>query len=144
MDNTKLSKVERIKDESSYLRGTIEEELQQDIPFTEDNAVLLKAHGMYQQHDRDQRGGQKVHSIMIRWHIPAGQISAVQYLVLDDLATRYANNTIKLTTRETVQFHGLIKGEVKAMLQEIHQALITNQGACGHLLACARWCARRN
>ena len=133
MDDTKLSKVERIKDESSYLRGTIEEELQQDIPFTEDNAVLLKAHGMYQQHDRDLRG-QKVHSIMIRWRIPAGQISAEQYLVLDDLATRYANNTIKLTTRETVQFHGLIKGEVKAMLQEIHQALITSQGACGDVV----------
>ncbi|HAE59051.1 MAG TPA: NADPH-dependent assimilatory sulfite reductase hemoprotein subunit [Anaerolineae bacterium] len=134
MDDTKLSKVERIKVESSYLRGTIEEELQQDIPFTEDNAVLLKAHGMYQQHDRDQRGGQKVHSIMIRWRIPAGQISAEQYLVLDDLATRYANNAIKLTTRETVQFHGLIKGEVKAMLQEIHQALITSQGACGDVV----------
>lgn len=134
MDAPKLSKVEQIKDQSRYLRGTLEEELQNETPaFSEANAVVLKAHGMYQQHDRDIRG-QKVHSIMIRWRIPAGQISAEQYLVLDDLATRYANNTIRLTTRETIQFHGLVKGEVKAMLKEIQQVLITSEGACGDVV----------
>lgn len=134
MDNQKLSKVETIKEQSNYLRGTIAEELQQDTPnFSEDNAVLMKAHGLYQQHDRDVRGT-KVHSVMIRWRIPAGQISAEQYLVLDDLATRYANGSIRLTTRETVQFHGALKGNLKPMLQNIHQILLTSLGACGDVV----------
>lgn len=134
MDNPLVSKVERIKESSRYLRGSIEEELQQDTPnFSEDNAVILKMHGMYQQHDRDVRG-QKNHSFMIRWRIPAGQISAEQYLVIDDLASRYANNTIRLTTRETVQFHGTLKSNLKPLLQDIHQLLLTSLGACGDIV----------
>lgn len=134
MGDPSVSKVERIKEQSRYLRGSIEEELQQDTPnFSEDNAVLLKMHGMYQQHDRDVRG-QKIHSFMIRWRIPAGQLSAEQYLVLDDLATRCANDTLRLTTRETIQFHGALKGNLKPLMQNIHQILLTSLGACGDVV----------
>src|SRR6266498_4793534 len=114
MSDPKPNKVEVIKEQSRYLRGTVEEELQQDAPnFSEDNAVMLKAHGMYQQHDRDLRGREKLHSFMIRCRIPAGQLTASQYLVMDDLATRLTGGTIRLTTRETIQFHGIQKGNLK-------------------------------
>ena len=135
MEPQKPNKVELIKENSRYLRGSVEEELLQETPnFSEDNAVMLKAHGMYQQHDRDVRGGQKLHSFMIRWRIPAGQLSADQYLVLDNLATRYANNTLRLTTRETIQFHGAQKGELRPLLQSIHEILLTSLGACGDVV----------
>lgn len=134
MDDKKLNKVEILKEQSNYLRGTIAEELQQDTPnFSEDNAVLMKVHGMYQQHDRDVRG-QKIHSIMIRWRIPAGQISAEQYLVFDDLATKYANGSIRLTTRETIQFHGVLKENLKPLLRNIQQIMLTSLGACGDVV----------
>jgi sulfite reductase (ferredoxin) len=134
MSDEKVSKVETIKAASDYLRGTLADELAQETPnFSEDNAVLLKTHGMYQQHDRDVRG-QKVHSIMIRHRIPAGQLSAAQFLVLDELATRYANGTIRLTSRETVQFHGLHKGELKPLLRNIQAILLTSLGACGDVV----------
>lgn len=135
MSDPKPNKVEVIKEQSRYLRGTAEEELQQNSPnFSEDNAVLLKAHGMYQQHDRDLRGREKLHSFMIRCRIPAGQLTADQYLVMDDLATRLTGGTIRLTTRETIQFHGIQKGNLKPLLQNIHQILLTSLGACGDVV----------
>lgn len=134
-ETPKLSKVEIIKDNSNYLRGTLAEELEQGTPsFSDDNEIVLKAHGMYQQHDRDVRGQPKQHTVMIRWRIPAGQMSAEQYLALDETANRFANQTIRLTTRETIQFHGILKGNVKAMIQEIRQVMITSQAACGDVV----------
>lgn len=136
MDVSQLSKVEQLKDKSNFLRGTIVEELEQGgSSFTEDSAVLLKAHGMYQQHDRDVRGAQqKQHTMMIRWRIPAGQLSAEQYLAFDELTGRFSNGTIRLTTRETIQFHGILKGNVKPLLQELANLMITSQAACGDVV----------
>jgi sulfite reductase (ferredoxin) len=135
MSDEKVSKVELIKEASNFLRGSLAEELAQDVPnFSEDNAVLLKTHGMYQQHNRDIRGGPKEHSIMIRCRIPAGQLSAGQYLVMDEIASRYANGTIRLTTRETIQYHGVLKGSLKKTLREIDALLLTTLGACGDVV----------
>lgn len=132
------SKVERIKENSRNLRGTLAEDLQQDEPFfTSDNIQLLKFHGLYQQDDRDVRkmkGREKEYSFMIRSRISGGGLSAKQYLAHDDLASKYGNNTLRLTTRQTFQLHGIIKGDIKKTIRELHEALIISIGACGDIV----------
>src|SRR5260370_41965595 len=100
------SKVERSKVESNHLRGQIAEELDQDTThFSEAQIQLLKFHGTYQQEDRDARkerkaqGEEKAYQFMVRSRIPGGVLNAEQYLVEDDLAERYANGTLRITTR---------------------------------------------
>lgn len=133
MDTQNLSKVEQIKEQSQYLRGTIAEELHQDGPFSEDNALLLKLHGLYQQYDRDVRG-KKDHSFMVRFRIPGGQLNTGQYLALDKLATRFSNGAFRLTTRQTVQFHGVVKDQIKPLLKEVQNVFLTTLGSCGDLV----------
>ncbi len=141
------SKVERIKQNSDYLRGQIKEELQQESPrFSEDQIQLLKFHGTYQQEDRDLRqtrkaaGEEKAYQFMIRARIPGGYMTAEQYLAQDELADRYANGTLRLTTRQSIQFHGVLKGNLRATIHDINLSLLSTLSACGdvnrNVMAC--------
>ncbi|HBV39929.1 MAG TPA: NADPH-dependent assimilatory sulfite reductase hemoprotein subunit [Erwinia sp.] len=127
----KLTDAERLKKESNYLRGTIAEDLDNGLTggFTGDNFLLIRFHGMYQQDDRDiraERAEQKLeprHAMMLRCRLPGGIITPTQWLAIDKFA---ADNTlygsIRLTNRQTFQFHGILKGNVKPahqMLSEV-------------------------
>src|SRR5205807_927457 len=100
-------------------------------------AQLLKFHGVYQQDDRDARrqrsdaGLEPDYTFMVRCKIPGGVLTARQYLVLDELAGRYGNGTLRVTTRQDNQFHGVVKGDLKATIRELNDALVTTLGACG-------------
>lgn len=141
------SKVERIKINSRNLRGQIAEELAQDTShFSEDQVQLIKFHGMYQQEDRDARqsrkaaGTEKAYQFMIRSRIPGGALTAEQYLVEDDLANRYGNGTVRLTTRQGIQLHGILKGDIHATIHAINETLLSTKSACGdvnrNVMAC--------
>ena len=135
-----LSKVEMIKAFSNFLRGTIKEELNQDTPYFDENTIqVIKFHGMYQQDDRDKRvrtkdGLQKYHQLMVRCKIPAGNLTKEQYLAMDNLATQFGNKTLRITTRQSFQFHGVLKKDVKNVIQEIHRVYLTTIGACGDIV----------
>ncbi|GMA64666.1 NADPH-dependent assimilatory sulfite reductase hemoprotein subunit [Alicyclobacillus fastidiosus] len=144
----KLSKNETIKQESHFLRGTIAEALQEDSThFSEENIQVLKFHGMYQQDDRDLRrqltkeGKERAYSMMIRARIPGGILSAEQYLQFDKLSEQYGNETMRITTRQTFQLHGILKKNIKATLKSINDVLITTLGGCGdqvrNIVTCA-------
>jgi sulfite reductase (ferredoxin) len=141
------SKVEQIKISSNYLRGQIAEELSQDTSrFSEDQVQLIKFHGMYQQEDRDQRqarkvaGAEKAYQFMIRSRIPGGALTAEQYLVQDDLAERYGNQTMRFTTRQSIQLHGVLKGNIRNIIKGINDSLLSTLAACGdvnrNVMAC--------
>ena len=135
-DTTAQSKVERIKRDSRGLRGTIAESLAGPDPkFGGDDQQLLKFHGIYQQDDRDARrahtGEEKSYSFMIRVVIPAGSLSASQYLELDRLADNHANGTLRITTRQGIQYHGVLKGDMRPTIAAINAALMTTLAACG-------------
>jgi len=132
------SKVEVAKRHGRHLRGTIAETLASDrTHFGGDDASLLKFHGSYQQDDRDQRrlleaaGLEKAYSFMVRVAIPAGQITADQYLALEQIADRQGNATLRVTTRQGFQFHGVLKGDLKPTIAGINHALLTTIAACG-------------
>ena len=141
------SKVERIKQDSAYLHGQIAEELQQETSrFSEDQLQLLKFHGTYQQEDRDLRqtrkaaGEEKAYQFMVRSRIPGGVLTAEQYLAEDEIASRYGNETMRLTTRQGIQLHGILKGNLHATIQEINASLLSTLAACGdvnrNVMAC--------
>jgi sulfite reductase (NADPH) hemoprotein beta-component len=126
-----LSRNERIKEASAYLRGTIKEGLREEITgaIIEDDAQLVKFHGMYLQDDRDlraERGRKKMEkafSFMIRVRVPGGVCTPAQWLSMDHIARTYGNGTMRLTTRQTFQLHGIIKSNLKATMREIDAAL---------------------
>jgi len=136
---SELSHVERIKRESRLLRGTLVESLADPLTgaIREDDTVLVKFHGSYQQDDRDireERRRQKLepaYSFMIRTRLPGGVCTPAQWLALDDIARRYANGTLRITTRQAFQFHGVIKTELKATMAAINASLIDTIAACG-------------
>ena len=139
MSENKLAANEGIKIRSNYLRGTITQGLA-DLStgsMTEDDQQLLKFHGTYQQDDRDLRAGRRKHrldkaySFMIRIRVPGGVATSQQWLETDRLATQFANGTIKLTTRQAFQFHGIIKSNLKRTIAEINQAAMDTIAACG-------------
>lgn len=138
---SKKSGVEEIKENSGYLRGTLAEDVQADIShFDEAGKQLLKFHGIYQQDNRDGRQGarrekrEKEYIFMVRSKIPGGELTADQYLVHDDLAAGYGNGTLRITTRQGLQFHGILKGDLKLILKHINEALVTSLGACGDVV----------
>ena len=142
------SKVERIKVSSDYLHGKIAEELAEDTShFSEDQVQLIKFHGSYQQEDRDARQArkaaktEKAYQFMVRSRIPGGALTAEQYLVEDELATRYGNGTVRITTRQGIQLHGVLKGDLHATINGINKALLSTLAACGdvnrNVMACA-------
>src|SRR5438105_3432761 len=133
-----LSKNETIKARSQHLRGTIKEELQLDAPvFTEEAAQILKFHGVYQQDDRDRRkearaqGLDKAYQMMVRTRVPGGVVSPEGYLAHDDIATRWGNGTLRVTTRQDFQLHGVLKGDLHTAIHAINHALMTTLGGCG-------------
>ena len=138
MTDKPLSAVERVKEESRGLRGPLADELALGTDhFSDAGAQLLKFHGTYQQEDRDQRrerrgtDSEPAHQFMVRCKIPGGVLTGEQYLVIDELADRYGNGTLRVTTRQGNQFHGVIKGDLKATIRSVNDALVTTLGACG-------------
>jgi sulfite reductase (NADPH) hemoprotein beta-component len=134
-----LSPLEQLKADSRLLRGTIQEGLADPLTgaISEDDNKLLKFHGSYQQDDRDlrdERRKQKLepaYSFMIRARLAGGVVSPTQWLAFDDLARQYAGRGLRITTRQTFQWHGVIKRNLKPTLRAINDALATTIAACG-------------
>lgn len=133
------SDVEDIKERSNYLRGTLKEVMLDRISsgIPDDDNRLMKHHGSYLQDDRDlrnERQKQKLepaYQFMLRVRMPGGVSTPSQWLVMDELADKYGNGTLKLTTRETFQMHGILKWNMKNTIQEINAALLDTIAACG-------------
>ncbi|KMM57353.1 sulfite reductase [Bacillus glycinifermentans] len=133
------SDVERIKRESDYLRGTLKESMLEKISagISDDDNRLMKHHGSYLQDDRDlrnERQKQKLepaYQFMLRVRMPGGVATPEQWLVMDELARQYGNGTLKLTTRETFQMHGILKWNMKKTIQKINSVLLDTIAACG-------------
>ena len=127
-----VSRNEGIKEASRYLRGTIAEGLGRAITgaISEDDAQLTKFHGTYLQDDRDLRPERRkkkleqAYSFMVRVRVPGGVCTPAQWLALDRVASDYANGTLRLTTRQAFQFHGVIKSNLKRTMQAINENLL--------------------
>jgi sulfite reductase (ferredoxin) len=133
---TKRSKVEDLKEKSNYLREPVLSELGLDTNhFTEDATQILKFHGSYQQDNRDNRvkGQEKDYQFMLRTRSPGGFIPAELYLTLDRLADTYGNGTLRVTTRQGFQLHGILKRNLKAAIAAIVHGMGSTLGACGDL-----------
>lgn len=135
----KRAKNEHIKEDSHYLRGTIADGLGQveTGAIAEDDTQLIKFHGSYMQDDRDIRAErskkklEKAFSFMIRLRLPGGMVSPEQWIKLDDIAGTFANGTLRLTTRATFQYHGVIKSNLRRTMQAINDACLDTIAACG-------------
>jgi len=135
----KPSKNEGIKERSRALRGTIDDGLVNTTTgqIAEDDTQLVKFHGMYQQDDRDLRAERRrkklepAYSFMARVRIPGGVLTPAQWLALDGIGTTYANGTLRITTRQTIQFHGLLKFNVRATMAAMDAVLLDTIAACG-------------
>jgi sulfite reductase (NADPH) hemoprotein beta-component len=133
------SRNERLKEASDYLRGTLAEGLSEEITgaIVEDDAQLVKFHGMYLQDDRDLRGErtskkmEKAFAFMLRVRITGGILTSAQYLALDGIARDYGTHSMRITTRQTIQLHGVIKSNLKATLRAIDKAALSTIAACG-------------
>jgi len=135
----KLSANEGIKENSDFLRGTISESLLDDstgsIPASD--AQLTKFHGTYLQDDRDKRMSlikekkEKAFSFMIRVRVPGGVCTPMQWIGIDDLSDKFADGTLKLTTRQAFQLHGILKRNLKQTMKEINDTLLDTLAACG-------------
>ncbi|WP_297100779.1 assimilatory sulfite reductase (NADPH) hemoprotein subunit [uncultured Draconibacterium sp.] len=134
-----LSEVERLKYDSNYLRGTLPESLADPITgaISQGDTQISKFHGIYQQWDRDvdkERKRQKLEpafSFLIRLRMPGGKFTPRQWLAMDELSDKYANRTLKLTTRQTFQLHGVLKRNLKATIKEMNDHLMDTIAACG-------------
>lgn len=134
----KKSKVEHIKEESVGLRGSIAQELADDSDHVSDATTkLLKFHGTYQQDNRDSRKGRrkqglgKEYSFMVRNRIPGGKITAEQFLGELDIADEFGNGTLRITTRQGIQLHGVVKGNLWNTIHRINEIKLSTQSACG-------------
>ncbi|MCH8539235.1 MAG: NADPH-dependent assimilatory sulfite reductase hemoprotein subunit [Opitutales bacterium] len=135
----KLAHNEEVKKASQFLRGTLLKSMEDPVTgsIPDDDAGLTKFHGLYLQDDRDLRQDrrkrklEKAFCFMIRIRVPGGVATPEQYLMIDDLAQRYANGTIRLTTRQAFQFHGLLKGNVKPVIQHLDKVCMDSLAACG-------------
>ena len=148
-EESKLSKVELLKESSHQLLGTLAEEIRNDKPeFTDDAATLLKHHGSYLQDDRDARKAKdsdgkklgKQYSCMVRTRIPGGRVTAAQFLAELDLCDKLANGTLRITSRQGFQLHGVLKGDLREAIRAINDTLLTTLAACGdvnrNVMAC--------
>jgi len=135
-----VSGVEKIKAASNYLRGNLAAELANDKDaFEEETVQVLKHHGMYQQDNRDLRGARdeagnrlgKVYSLMVRVKIPGGKLTCDQFMAQLDLADELGNTTLRITNRQDLQFHGVLKRNVRQIIRRINEVQLTTLGACG-------------
>jgi sulfite reductase (ferredoxin) len=132
----KSSKVEVLKERSHALREPVATEISQDTThFSEDGIQILKFHGSYQQDNRDNRikGQEKDYQFMLRTRNPGGFIPPQLYLALDDLASQYGNQTLRVTTRQGIQLHGILKKNLKTAIATIIRNMGSTLGACGDL-----------
>lgn len=139
MTETKRSAQETIKQESHYLMGSLKEELADQATDTISDAAyeMMKFHGSYFGYDRDTQlerkkaGLPKKYEFMVRTRIPGGRLNASQYLAMDDIAGKYANGTLRITTRQVFQFHVIVKKDIKAHIAAINHAMLSTQSGCG-------------
>ena len=139
IEKVKLSEVEKIKSKSGNLRGTIEEGLKIQITgsLSEDDTQLTKFHGFYQQDNRDLRDERRrqklepLYSFMLRARVPGGVINAEQWRAIDKISRELTSSGIRLTTRQTFQYHGILKRNVKKLIRGINDAFIDSLAACG-------------
>ena len=132
----KVSKVEGIKERSNFLREPLATELQQDTTHFSENAIqILKFHGSYQQDNRDNRakGREKDYQMMLRTRAPGGFIPPQLYLTMDRLSEEYGNQTLRATTRQAWQMHGILKQNLKTVIADIIRSMGSTLGACGDL-----------
>ncbi|MCA9129762.1 MAG: NADPH-dependent assimilatory sulfite reductase hemoprotein subunit [Planctomycetales bacterium] len=138
-DETKLNPVESIKSESDFLRGSILDDLSSDSDhFAKPNTQLLKFHGTYQQDNRDQRNkkegegkSSKQISMMTRTRIPGGRLTSEQMIAHLDLCDTLGNATLKCTTRQALQLHGILKENLRATIKKINDVQLSTLAACG-------------
>jgi len=129
----KVTHNEVIKEATPTLAGAIARTLADSSTdrFSEDDVQFLKFHGIYQQDDRDLRKAQKKFMMMIRGRIPGGVMTPNQWRVFDDLASQHGNNTLRITTRQSIQFHGVVKSGLGPLVKQINEALLSTLAACG-------------
>ncbi len=129
----KLTKNEGLKEANPLLAGTIAQTLADASAarFSEDDYEFLKFHGIYQQDDRDKRKVAKQYILMVRTKFPGGVLTAPQYLACDELTRQYGNNTMRITTRQDFQFHGIIKSNLRQTMRSLNEALVSTIAACG-------------
>jgi sulfite reductase (NADPH) hemoprotein beta-component len=129
----KVTHNEEIKEATPTLAGTIASTLLDGgvDHFSDDDNQFLKFHGSYQQDDRDLRKSGKKYMMMVRGRIPGGVMTSQQWRTFDDLAFRYGNNTLRITTRQSIQFHGIAKSNLRALIKAINEALLSTLAACG-------------
>ncbi len=140
-DEKKLSANERIKTESRYLKGTLAETMAKDVDhFSSDEIQLIKFHGFYEQDNRDERvalvkaGKTKSFSMMIRSKIPGGFMTAEQYLAHDKIADDFGLGHFRITDRQGIQFHGVLKKNIKGLFKALNRVRVTTIGACGDVV----------
>lgn len=123
---------EEIKTAIPTLAGTIAATISSgEDHFSEDDNQFLKFHGSYQQDDRDLRKTGKKYIMMVRGRIPGGVMTAKQWCVFDHLATQYGNNTLRITTRQSIQFHGIVMSGLRPLVKKINESLLSTLAACG-------------
>lgn len=133
------SEVEHIKDNSRYLRGSLVQSFADPITgaIAADDTQLIKFHGAYQEDDRDlrlerqERKLEPAYEFMIRVRVPGGDLNAQQWLKLTQIADDYANHTLRITTRQAIQFHGILKFDLKKSIQAMDEAILDSIAACG-------------
>ncbi|HMO61691.1 MAG TPA: NADPH-dependent assimilatory sulfite reductase hemoprotein subunit [Ferruginibacter sp.] len=138
---SKLSAVEKIKTSSDGLRGTIKESLKDEITgaIRDDDQAVIKFHGMYMQDDRDRRAEraekklENLYSYMIRLRLPGGLIPAEKWVALNEVANEHSTGVIKITTRQTVQLHGILKSHVKPTIQSFNESKLDSIATCGDI-----------
>src|SRR5579863_159018 len=141
MSAENLSGIEKIKQASDALRGTIQQGLADEITgaISEDDKALVKFHGMYLQDDRDRRDEraekklERLYSFMIRLRLPGGLLSAEQWLATQDIAGEHTTGVIKITTRQTIQLHGLYKSHIKPTIQAFNEVKLHSIATCGDI-----------
>lgn len=139
MSEAKRSHIEVLKEGSRQLRGTLAEELPLEREFGKESEQLIKNHGIYQQDDRDHRKDKNAdgtakgrqYIFMVRTRIPGGKVSARQFLDHLDLCDQRGNQTLRVTTRQGFQLHGVIKKDLKSVVKRINDTLLTTLAACG-------------
>jgi sulfite reductase (NADPH) hemoprotein beta-component len=137
----KLSGIEKIKTQSNGLRGTLVESLQDEITgaIREDDQAVIKFHGMYQQDDRDRREERaekkldRLYSFMIRLRLPGGFLTAKQWEATHHIAGEHSTGVVKITSRQTIQLHGLVKSAIKPTIQAFNASNLDSIATCGDI-----------
>ena len=140
-EHNNLSSTEKIKQASDNLRGTLDESLRNEVTgnFYEDDVALVRFHGMYVQDDRDRREErankklERLYSFMIRLRLPGGVITPRQWMDLHHVAGENSTGIIKITTRQTIQLHGVVKADIKPTLKAFNEAHLTTIATCGDI-----------